>query len=273
MYEQIIVPLDRSEFAENALPIARSLTTAFGAQLELIHVAFTHSPSEEQAYLEAIASSMRIENVVTHVERGWPVPVLAELVRSRSNPIVCLATHGRTGVGGLVLGSVADELLPQVTGPLVMTGPGCDPNRRRQLDAGGAELLVCFDGSEVSASIASLATAWAHALQLMIRVAIVLHRDGTFLGNLDATVPKQRAYAFTEQLAASGVPATLDLLDGLDPARAIAAHAASLPVALVMTSTHGSGGLRRTALGSIALRIAHHAPCPVVVRRPSDEAV
>jgi nucleotide-binding universal stress UspA family protein len=102
---------------------------------------------------------------------------------------------------------------------------------------------------------------------------MVLHRDGTFLGNLDATVPKQQAHAFTEQFLAEGIPATLDLLDGLDPARAIAHHAASLPAALVMTSTHGAGGLMRAALGSTALRIAHHAPCPVVVHRPNVEAV
>jgi nucleotide-binding universal stress UspA family protein len=163
---------------------------------------------------------------------------------------------------------VADELLPQITCPVVMVGGDHDPKGRPPRGAGGGTLLVCFDGSQVSASIASLATTWARELELKAHVAMVVHRDGTFLGNVDATVPKQLARDFTEQLVEAGVPATLDLLDGLDPARAIADHAASLPASLVMTSTHGAGGVVRKALGSIALRIARHAPCPVVVRRP-----
>ena len=75
-------------------------------------------------------------------------------------------------------------------------------------------------------------------------------------------------FALAEQSASDN--AYMDLGVGVDPARAVGAYAASLPAKLVMTSTHGEGGLLRTALGSVALRIAHHAPCPVVVRRPPD---
>jgi nucleotide-binding universal stress UspA family protein len=61
---------------------------------------------------------------------------------------------------------------------------------------------------------------------------------------------------------------TLDLLDGLDPARTVAHHAEHLPARFVAAASHGEGGVLRAVIGSTAVRIVHHAPCPVIVRRP-----
>jgi nucleotide-binding universal stress UspA family protein len=270
-YQRIVVPLDRSERAEAALPVARSLATAFGARIELVHVSMADPPSDDEvAYLDAVASSLVSEDVVTRVEHGWPVPVLVDLVRASPDALLCLAASARTGLSGLLLGSVADELLPDVTSPVVLVGRDYDAPAAPRLDLGAGHLVVCTDGSDESQSIASLARTWARTLGLDIRVVMVLHREGRFLGNEDAARPRERAAAFTEALRAQGLTAELELLEGIDPARAIASYAASLPATLVMTSTHGQGGLLRTALGSVALRISNRAPCPVVIQRSPD---
>jgi nucleotide-binding universal stress UspA family protein len=48
----------------------------------------------------------------------------------------------------------------------------------------------------------------------------------------------------------------------------VADHAHQLPARFVATASHGSGGVLETIIGSTAMRIVHHAPCPVIVRRP-----
>jgi nucleotide-binding universal stress UspA family protein len=49
--------------------------------------------------------------------------------------------------------------------------------------------------------------------------------------------------------------------------------AQELPADLIMTSTHGRGGLKRFFLGSTAERLVQHAPCPVVVSRKSRTTI
>jgi nucleotide-binding universal stress UspA family protein len=248
--------------------VARALATAFDAGLELVHVTRTRDPAEEQAYLDAVATSLRADRVDTRVVTGWPVPVLADLVGSDPSALLCLAAHARTGASALLLGSVADELLLEVHAPVVVVGSRFDVTSVPALETAGGRLLLCYDGSDVSAAIAPLAAAWARTLDLDIHVVMVLHRGGTYLGNQDATVAKQRANELAEHLGAADLLVTLDLLDGLDPARSIGQHASDVDARLVMASTHGQSGMLRTALGSIALRVVHHAPCPVVVQRP-----
>jgi nucleotide-binding universal stress UspA family protein len=200
--------------------------------------------------------------------RGWPVPVITELVHGRPDALLCLAAHARTGTGAILLGSVADELLRSIEAPMVVVGPHVDPASTPSDTVGGL-VVVCYDGSELSATIAPVAVEWARRLDARIHVVMALHRDGTFLGNEDATRPKARARELTDQLSSAGLDAELHLLEGLDPARAVAAHATSAGARFVMTATHGAGGgLLRAALGSIALRTVRHSPCPVVIRRP-----
>jgi len=42
------------------------------------------------------------------------------------------------------------------------------------------------------------------------------------------------------------------------------------PDTVVCMATHGRTGLARVALGSVAMRMLHHSPCPVLVLRPTD---
>ena len=269
MYEQIIVPLDRSDFAEAALPVAQSLAAAFGGATRARPCRLRGAPTEEQAYLDAVASSMSVEDVVSGVERGWPVPVLAELVQSRSNPLVCLATHGRTGVGGLLLGSVADELLPQITCPVVLVGHDYEPTDAPSFDGRwrtARAVLRRFRGLCINCVVGDGLGACAEDEGP--------RRDGAAPRRHLPRQPRQRRPRSSELTTSPtswwGLvsPPHWICSTGSIPLEPSPLTAASLPATLVMTSTHGAGGLVRTALGSIGLRIAHHAPCPVVVRRP-----
>jgi nucleotide-binding universal stress UspA family protein len=142
---RIIVPLDGSRFAEAALPVARELATALGGQLvlaqaivppEVVGVPVVYyeqfDPEAElaaaRAYLERVATDIgdtgHPAQILAHV--GLPAALIPEVARSYRAALVVMATHGRSGLSRLVLGSVADTTLRQGTTPLLLVRPRAD---------------------------------------------------------------------------------------------------------------------------------------------------
>ena len=62
-----------------------------------------------------------------------------------------------------------------------------------------------------------------------------------------------------------------EILHGKRPGPAVAAHAQGR-AGLIVASTHGRSGLARIVTGSVAVRIVHQAPCPVLLVRPDGLA-
>jgi nucleotide-binding universal stress UspA family protein len=74
----------------------------------------------DQRYLERVAASLPVE---THpcVLEGSPIAdVLTDFVRSQGITDVVMTTHGRTGLSRVVLGSVADSLVHELTCPIIL---------------------------------------------------------------------------------------------------------------------------------------------------------
>jgi len=282
----VVVPLDGGPVAERALEVAHVLAPAFGASIELV-AATDHLTLEEQGvrsgrvYFDAVQASTDGVEIVTVLEPGDAAAVILGRVRGRPNALICMTTRGHTGIGALLLGSVAERVIDGATGPILLIGPHCEPSTiqapRTDRDppdgtdaAANGHLIFTYDGSDVSESALPLAVEWARRLDLDLRVVMVLHRDNTFLGDHDSTAARKRARAMIDRLRSDGVPARLELVNGIEPARAISHFASALPAALVVTASHGSGGATRTALGRVATRLAHHCPCPVLVRRVGE---
>lgn len=265
----VLLPLDGTAFGERALGTAVAFATAVDARLELVHVTgdapTSADPSPKDGYLAELARTIQGVTVSTRVEPDLVVPA-AEIPGTAGEFAVCMATHAHGGIPGAVLGGIADELLARTSAPFLLVGPEMDASAIPTF--AGGHVVLCSDGSEHAESMASLASDVARTTGASIDVAMVLHRHGEFLGDRDATRPKERAQTLVDRFTEQGLNARLVLLDGLDPARAIAHHAAELPATLIVTPTHGSKGVVRTLMGSTAMRIVHHAPCPVLVRRP-----
>lgn len=60
------------------------------------------------------------------------------------------------------------------------------------------------------------------------------------------------------------------LVDLGDPAATILAHTEKQPIDLIVMSSHGYTGIKRWILGSVAEKIAHHAPAPVLILREGE---
>jgi len=135
--ETLLVPLDGSELAETALTMALKLTAMIQKpKLLLLRAAEAHTfpgadPTEAQVkvvgeaeeYLESVAERMRrkgIRDVQTSVWYGHPAESIVEAARLYHVDLIVMGTHGRSGLGRLILGSVAESVIRGTTTPVLL---------------------------------------------------------------------------------------------------------------------------------------------------------
>jgi len=80
---------------------------------------------EAQDYLEATAARLRQDGLTVRTEtlEGFPADQLMALERDMPVDVFVMATHGRSGLGRIVFGSVAERLLKNGTTPILMIKP------------------------------------------------------------------------------------------------------------------------------------------------------
>lgn len=155
MYSKILVPLDGSPLAECVLPHVQAIAAGCGTpQVILLRVVspfrtmmagdidgdMVVSPDviseiEEQSmreattYMDGLAKRFTF-NPPARVEvvRGVPAEVIADYASKQGVDLIVIATHGRSGVKRLLLGSVADRVVRSSCVPVLMVrAPGCIP--------------------------------------------------------------------------------------------------------------------------------------------------
>ncbi len=143
MYKKILVPLDREAGAEVALPVAADLAKSDGTVIRLVYVAPTPSAivAEGRVIAYADQESDRLQHLgmvylreAAHqlaglpveyaVRFGEPAEEILEEAREFGADLVVMATHGRSGVARLMLGSVAEAVLRRSEVPVVLVRHG-----------------------------------------------------------------------------------------------------------------------------------------------------
>ncbi len=135
--QTLLVPLDGSELAEAALTKAMELAALMqGPKLLLLRAAEAHTfpgadPTEAQVravreaeqYLDALADRLRnkgIGDVQTSVWYGPPAESIVEAAHFYKVNLIVMSTHGRSGLGRLILGSVAESVIRGTTTPILL---------------------------------------------------------------------------------------------------------------------------------------------------------
>ena len=142
MFERIVVALDGSDVSETALAVGAGLAKGLGVPLHLVRVAdmavlhwgptgaaaayaelsdeMTREKQEAEQYLEAHAAPLRQDgqNVTIEVRSGSAVDEIVDAVRP--SDLLVVASHGRSGLKRLVLGSVAEEVVKQAPAPVLV---------------------------------------------------------------------------------------------------------------------------------------------------------
>lgn len=143
MYKKILIPLDRSFGAEATLAVAADLGRANGSVICLLHVAATPGAvvadgrvvayadqecerlqHESMVYLREAARRLAGFPVEFRVRFGEPAEEILGEARESGADLIAMATHGRTGVARLVLGSVAEAVLRRSAVPVLLVRHG-----------------------------------------------------------------------------------------------------------------------------------------------------
>jgi nucleotide-binding universal stress UspA family protein len=135
MFKKILVPLDGSETAERILPPVKELAKIHESEVTLLQVVLVHAPpvsdnSEPEAqailsaekYLKNMESSLKTEglNVSSIVRYGHEAGVIIDHAKRHGFDLIAMSTHGRSGLGQFVLGSVASKILHASTVPVLL---------------------------------------------------------------------------------------------------------------------------------------------------------
>ncbi|MGA2393480.1 MAG: universal stress protein [Candidatus Lustribacter sp.] len=119
----ITVAIDGSPSSDAALETAIALAVADGRSLALMHVV----PSGEQwpdaaPILAAAADRVRATKLDFELVtlRGDAASTIVESAQRRGSPLVVMGTHGRSGVGRAILGSVAAAVIERARMPVVV---------------------------------------------------------------------------------------------------------------------------------------------------------
>jgi len=262
--QTVILPLDGSDVAQRALPVADALATAHHAAVVLVTTPATLEDDRlvPPAWLVEASRKLSVPDVRTDiVDTKWAVEGIRSVVEEAADPIVCMATHGRGRVGAAILGSVAQDVVRTVDAPVVLVGPHTDVERH----PGDGPLLVCHDGAPASSAVLAAACEWMRAFGTGALLLHVSHPLDAEAAHEPTTVIDLAA----EQLARCGAVEVQTVRDSY-PVGVILDEARDRRVPAIAMSTLGRGGLSRMTLGSVAASVVHAAPCPVLVVRPPD---
>jgi len=255
--DTIVVPLDGSEFAARAVPVANAIARQRGGRLLLMTARWDHASAEARAYLEKVAADHTDVDVSTLVIEDRPAPAAIQLVVGQApGRIVCMTTHGRGRARWALLGSVAEVVVREASDSVILVGRHCRDEWPDRLQ----RMLVAVDGSTPEPAVLPHALAWARALDLEVHVATVVHP-------LDAAPVDASISAITDRATSEGLSVEAHIVRSSFPAGALADCAASLGIDLIAMSSHARTGAARFALGSVTIGVTGLAGCAVLVQK------
>ncbi len=301
MFRAILVPLDGSPLAEQALPVAARIARATNSALHLVHVHVAATPNpivveglpvvdeelrsmaaeHEQTYLERTAAQLA-DDIFKPVVARLTGPVIQSLSGYASDigaGLVVMTTHGRSGFAHFWLGSVAEGLARLSNTPLLLLRPG----------AGGAvgevafrRVLVPLDGSPLAEEILEHARALAaldggeiELLQIVDTLSVpeLIPFHERFRPD-ERRVAAERAAAeqYLAGIAARAEPAAqTKVLEAGQPARAILEEAERFGADLVALTTHGRSAVRGVAISSVTDKVLRAVRGPLLIVRPGRQ--
>ena len=275
----ILFATDFEASASRALPFAVALADRYGARFYAAHVippgayALARPESIALTFEELQAHASRALNQIIDPLRqhgqccgtllgcGDVPDVLMEFVRNHDVDLVVVGTSSRGGLGKVLLGSTAEEIIRVAPCPVLTVGPHVTAEGSVRVRS----IVYATDFSLGSLRAAELAVSLAHEYQADLTLVHVVDEV--------LTESPDRAIQLTEQRLREMIPSEPQLL--YEPevvvetgpvAERILAVANELIADIIVMGVRGAGAFAQTAshFGSIAHKVVSLATCPVV---------
>ncbi len=284
MFKRILVPLDGTSQSNAALPLARTLARATGAEITLLRVLpESVLPDDGTAsgaakhQLERVASELVDDRVSVDcvVRKGEVAPQILEQVHAQAADLIVMRTHGRVGLERAVLGSVTQRVLAASQVPVLLMRPGgrCISHLHT--------LLVPIDGSPGGAvalgTAVGLARTTGASLELLeVAVPIPMYAYAGYeygsITGIDAAWDEEalasaRTYvdSIVARLHSAGITVDGEARMEPDVPGTIVARAEETSADLIVMSTEALSGAARALLGSVADAVVRSSHCPVLL--------
>lgn len=292
-YTKILVPLDGSELAERALIPALQIAQATGAQISLLRVATPlflaldplvydqmnqQGEDEAAAYLRSLCAEKIPPGIsVSLATQSGPVAhLILQYAQDNGCNLIIMSSHGRSGVGRWVYGSIADKVLRGACCSVLII--------RAQVETTAFthhRLLVPLDGSLLAekALEPALALAQAMAMELILLRAV----NPVHLSLETQTMKQQADYLEDRELAEAEsymqqIHASLakqhaslqTIIARAEAADAIIDFSETQPLDIIIMSSHGRSGISRWLYGSVTEKVLRGAPCATMVIRDGE---
>lgn len=301
MFRKIMLPLDRSQYAERALKTAAALAAQTDGMLLLLHAIpaptidipevmnySIHTPDLPsasyqvggEAYLEGVADRLRRRYpklpVQTMLVDGDAAGAILDTAAAEKADLIVMSTHGHTGITRWVLGSVSEKVTHHAPCPVLLVRNG-RPIQRVLITLDGSKLAerALAPGLQVAqafgAAVTLLSVEQARDYAAMSDVANIAAAALAADADRDAYAHEVSDYltdlARTASKGAQAPAVTTAVRQG-DPASAILDYAAEHEIDVIVMSTHGRTGLRRWAYGSVTEKVVRGASCAMFILRP-----
>lgn len=288
--ENILVPIDFSDFSKIALNFAVEIAERFNARLTVLHavVLFQDDVDEEekmqeyQQWLKArekrIDDQMKMNTksagehgieVDSKIIRGIsPGDVILDFINENNYDLIVMGTHGRTGLRHLFQGSVAEKVVRHSPAP-VLTVHRSVKNYRLE------KILVPIDFSVYSKKAADYGIILADNLSAQIDFIHIIEHDihpSFYSAGIESIFEvdkdlKQRVIQNMKEFLEDQFPEDLAVnfivKEGI-PHKEIVEYAKDSSADLIVISTHGLTGLEYILLGSTTEKVVRWANCPVL---------
>jgi nucleotide-binding universal stress UspA family protein len=305
MFKKLLIPLDRSPLAEQAIGQAAAIARGAQAAIDVVLVhqpapfaGFTDAPWNdeeskfERRYVEAVANELASGAgvPVTHsVVGGEAVDMICKRAWDIDADLIVMTSHGRTGLSRAWLGSVASGVVRHSAIPVLMLRPVETKADRLAAHQLFRHVLVPLDGSEFAADILPSASMLARcsgarvtllrvvepipiALTVGVDAALTyppLIQDDVETGRAVEEAKKQLDERARRLSNEGSVAVDSEVVVGTGVARAIIDFARGHSVDVIAMSTHGRG-TSRLIMGSVADKVLRASELPMLLHRPID---
>ncbi len=255
---RLVVPLDGSDFASRAVPVACRFAAVFGA--EVVAITTPHSLDgalDTPAWMIDLAARTWGAPMRTVVAlAGDPATAVADQVAEGPGAAVCMATHARGPVGSTALGNVAQDVLRRAGVPVLLVGRHCEVDVDRH-----GPIVVPHDGSRAADAVLGPARVWADACGVPLVLVHVYHP-------LDRETPVHPEAALVAAADQLGAGTRMEVVAGSFPAGSIRDLAHELDASAIAVATQGSTAAPDVAMGRVASWVARESASPVLAVRP-----
>lgn len=305
MISRLVLALDGSERSERALPYAKALVEEHRCAVTLVSV--VEAPTEfttwaatptlpeatdmerwlelRRQYLDNVATEFAGVEVDKHVTLGSPSRAILDAAEGLDDVLIVVASHGRTGIRRLILGSVASRVVRRATCPVLVVPvhddePGPPP--------GTDHVLVPLDGSDTALHALNVAVDMLGLGGSRIHLIRVIQAPDVTAPTMDAApditvdydllvryqdAARREAEDYLSEIASQlnskGLTASWEVTDG-DVPDEIRRAGKEQGANLIVMATHGRTGFDRWALGSVAEKLLSEVHRPVFLVGPRE---